>query len=260
MNECNIVKDLIPLYADELLSSDSVAFIQQHIETCPECRKVWERAKASLPEIKTQDSAAEKQVIQKALRKDRRKTIFKTIITTLLVLAIPVCYILQSMYSWGMLYSIETSYTSPDGNCTLDLVDRDTFNARSDGYIIRFRLNRNVSGINRYWTQWDTIEAHWAPDSIHLLLMVTDMEGNPEIYVLNTVTMETQGGTWEIPGLSENLLPRLTELCNTSEEITLTFAHWSENSELLVFDYETDLGESGQITCPRPDIPWKVYD
>ena len=260
MNECNIVKDLIPLYADDLLSSDSVEFIRNHIAGCDECRQVWERARTPLPEMGTEDPTAERQVIQKALRKDRMKTVLKTILTTLLVLAIPTCYILQTLYEYGFLYDIEASYHSPDGNCTLELVDRDSFSSRSDGYLIRFILGRNVKGANRYWTDWDTIEAHWAPDSIHLLLMVTDMEGNPAIHVLNTVTMETQGGTWDIPGLSENLIPKITQLCNTSEEISLTFVSWSEGSELLTFDYTTAAGESGQITCPRPDIPWKVYD
>lgn len=255
MNECNIVKDLIPLYADDLLSGDSVGFIQKHAEHCPECQKTWERAKEPLPGVRSRDSTAEKQVIQKALRKDRMKTVCKTIIATLLVLAIPVCYILQTLYTYGFMYDIEASYPSPDGSCTLELVDRDSFSSRSDGYLIRFILGRNVKGVNRYWTQWDTIEAHWAPDSIHLLLMVTDQERNPEIYVLNTTTMETQGGTWDIPGLSENLLPQIKELCNTSGEVDLTFVGWSDDSGLLTFETE-----AGQISIPRPDIPWKVYD
>lgn len=260
MNECNIVKDLIPLYADDLLSSDSVEFIQRHISHCPDCQKIWQRYEQALPEIQVQNPTAEKRIIKKALRRDRLKTMAKTIITVLLVLAMATCYILQTLYSYGFLYDIEASYPSPDGNCILELVDRDSFSARSDGYLIRFILDRNVKGANRYWTDWDTIDAHWAPDSIHLLLMVTDLEGNLEIYVLDTVRQETQGGTWDIPGLSENLLPTLTELCKTNEGVTFTFCQWSETSGLLVFDYETDSGESGQITCPRPSIPAKIYD
>ena len=60
MNECNIVKDLIPLYADDLLSSDSEEFIRRHTEHCPECQKTWERAREPLPGVQSQDSTAEK--------------------------------------------------------------------------------------------------------------------------------------------------------------------------------------------------------
>ena len=252
MNECNIVKDLMPLYADDLLSPDSLEFIERHTTQCAECRTTWERRCQELPDIRAQNPVSEKKIIKKSLRRDRLKTAAKTLITVLLVLAIPVCYILQTLYSYGFMYDIETSYPSPDGNCVLEVVDRDSFSSRSDGYLIRFILDRNVKGANRYWTDWDTIDAHWAPDSIHLLLMLTDIEGEPEIRVVDTIVQETQGGTWDIPGMSENLLPALTELCGTTEDVTFTFCRWSEDSELIFFEYQTASGHTGQITVPRP--------
>lgn len=252
MNECNIVKDLMPLYADDLLSPDSLEFIEDHASRCPECRKLWAHRDQEFPNIRTQDPVSEKAIIKKSLRRDRLKTVAKTLITTLLLLAIPICYILQTLYTYGFMYDIEASYPSPDGNAILELVDRDSFSSRSDGYLIRFILDRNVKGANRYWTDWDIIEPHWAPDSVHLLLMLVDSEGNPEIRVLDTVVQETQGGTWDIPGLSDNLIPTLTELCNTTEDVTFTFSHWSESSEELCFHYETASGQTGQVTLPRP--------
>ena len=252
MNECNIVKDLMPLYADDLLSPDSQEFIEGHASRCPECRKLWDHRDQEFPNIQAQDPVSEKAIIKKSLRRDRLKTAAKTLITTLLLLAIPVCYILQTLYSYGFMYDIEASYPSPDGNAILELVDQDSFSSRSDGYLIRFILDRNVKGANRYWTDWDIIEPHWAPDSIHLLLMLIDSEGNPEIRVLDTLVQETQGGTWDIPGLSDNLIPMLTELCDTTEDVTFTFSYWSESSDALCFHYETASGETGQITLPRP--------
>lgn len=252
MNECNIVRDLIPLHTDDLLSPDSLEFIQRHVTGCPQCRNIWDHRDQEFPGIQAQNPVSEKKIIQKSLRRDRMKTAAKTLLSVLLVLAILSCIILQTLYDYGFMYDIEASYPSPDGNCTLELVDRDSFSARSDGYLIRFILDRNVKGANRYWTQWDAIEAHWAPDSIHLLLMTTDMSGNEEIYVLNTVTMETQGGTWDIPGISQDLLPALTELCNTTEDVAFTFHHWSEDSALLVFEYQTASGQTGQINLQRP--------
>ena len=252
MNECNIIRDLMPLHADDLLSPDSVSFIEQHTARCPECRKLWEQRDQMLPGIQAQDPVSEKKIIKKSLRRDRLKTAATTLLSVLLVLALLACCILQTLYDYGFMYDIEAAYPSPDGNCVLELVDRDSFSSRSDGYLIRFILDRNVKGANRYWTQWDTIESHWAPDSRHLLLMVTDTEGNPEILVLDTVVQETQGGTWDIPGLSEDLLSGLRSLCSTTEDITFRFSHWSEDSSVLFFDFETASGQSGQISLPRP--------
>ncbi len=37
-NQCSIVKDLISLYAEDLVSGDTKAFIEEHLEHCAECR------------------------------------------------------------------------------------------------------------------------------------------------------------------------------------------------------------------------------
>lgn len=258
MNECNIVKDLMPLYEENLLSEDSLEFIRRHAANCPQCRKVLQQDQL-LPNIQSQNPVSEKKIIKKVLRRDRLKTMFKTLAAVMLVLAIFACYILQTLYSYGLLYSIEASYPSPDGTCVLELVDRDSFSTRSDGYLIRFKLDRGIAGINRYWTDWDTIEPHWAPNGTDLLLMTTNMEGQPEIYVVDTSEHHHQGGTWEIPDMSANLIPVLTDLCREQadfptgwDDIRYTFHAWQEDCETVEFCYETDLGQIGMITYHYP--------
>lgn len=39
-NECDIVKDLIPSYMENELSSSSKEFIEKHIENCSDCKKL----------------------------------------------------------------------------------------------------------------------------------------------------------------------------------------------------------------------------
>lgn len=266
MNECNIVKDLMPLYEEGLLSDDSLEFIRRHAAHCSQCQKALQHNDA-LPNIQSQNPVSEKKIIKKALRRDRLKTMFKTLGAVLVVLAVIACYILQTLYSYGLLYSIEASYPSPDGTCVLELVDRDTFNPRSDGYVIRFKLDRGTGGINRYWTDWDTIEPHWAPNGTDLLLMTTNMEGHPEIYLVDTSEHHHSGGTFNIPDMSVNLIPVLTSLCRDQadfpaswDSIQFTFHSWQDDSEAVIFCYETDQGQSGEITYhfieeshPSPD-------
>ena len=42
MNNCNIVKDLIPLYKENLLSQESEIFVKDHLKTCKKCQKLLE--------------------------------------------------------------------------------------------------------------------------------------------------------------------------------------------------------------------------
>ena len=45
---CNVIKDLLPLYVDEVASEDSRALIEEHFETCQRCRQESEMMKAAL--------------------------------------------------------------------------------------------------------------------------------------------------------------------------------------------------------------------
>lgn len=47
MKECNIVKDLLPLYIEELCSEDSREYVEAHMENCKECRERLEYLKYS---------------------------------------------------------------------------------------------------------------------------------------------------------------------------------------------------------------------
>ena len=35
---CDVIRDLLPLYVDEVLSNDSKTLVDEHIEQCESCR------------------------------------------------------------------------------------------------------------------------------------------------------------------------------------------------------------------------------
>lgn len=39
---CEICKDLIPLVQDGVASGDSASAVERHIQSCPQCRVMWE--------------------------------------------------------------------------------------------------------------------------------------------------------------------------------------------------------------------------
>ena len=44
-NECNIIRDILPLYAEDMVSADTSAFVEQHLTKCAECRAELENLK-----------------------------------------------------------------------------------------------------------------------------------------------------------------------------------------------------------------------
>ena len=73
---CDIVKDIIPMYIDGCCSEASSKALEEHIYTCAECKKIYEDMKSS----------KEADLIMKAQNKiKKRKTI---LITSAIILAI----------------------------------------------------------------------------------------------------------------------------------------------------------------------------
>lgn len=65
MKDCGIVKDLLPLYAEDMASEESSAFVREHLETCEDCRKAFEQMKAP---VETEPAAPLK-TVRKAVKK-----------------------------------------------------------------------------------------------------------------------------------------------------------------------------------------------
>lgn len=89
-NECNIIQDILPLYAENMVSSDTAAFVEEHLKSCEACRKEYVRTKEPQP---TQEiSAAPLLKLRKKMKIKRIQTIALTavFVITLLVSAFAV--------------------------------------------------------------------------------------------------------------------------------------------------------------------------
>lgn len=44
---CNVIKDLLPLYIDDCCSEESAGLVAEHMESCSDCRKAYDRMRQS---------------------------------------------------------------------------------------------------------------------------------------------------------------------------------------------------------------------
>ena len=65
MKDCGIVKDLLPLIAENMASEESTAFVKNHLETCEDCRKAFEEMKTP---VETEPAAPLK-TVKRAVKK-----------------------------------------------------------------------------------------------------------------------------------------------------------------------------------------------
>ena len=77
---CNVVRDLLPLYVDDVLSDDSRKVVDDHISDCTECRDLYLKMRNPVADNGTERCSDG----QEALKKIRRSIIKKRIITALI--------------------------------------------------------------------------------------------------------------------------------------------------------------------------------
>lgn len=65
---CNVIRDLLPLYAEELASADSRAVVEAHLETCDACRAAVRSMKKPV-EVRVEDAGAMESVRREILRR-----------------------------------------------------------------------------------------------------------------------------------------------------------------------------------------------
>ena len=42
-DKCNLIKDILPLYVEDMVSTDTREFVSEHLEHCAECHAEFER-------------------------------------------------------------------------------------------------------------------------------------------------------------------------------------------------------------------------
>ena len=90
---CNVVRDLLPLYVDDVLSDDSRKLVEEHMRTCNKCRSYYDEMTDDTVPV-----AAKKAKDDKAALKDIRKKLVSKKIRTICVTFLAVAMLAAGLY------------------------------------------------------------------------------------------------------------------------------------------------------------------
>jgi hypothetical protein len=91
---CEVIRDLLPLYADDVCSETSRELIEKHIQECPECSAMLEKLRAH--EIETDLREEREQVMEyQAKRFRRRSAAVGSVVSGLFMIPVLVCLIVN---------------------------------------------------------------------------------------------------------------------------------------------------------------------
>lgn len=277
MNECKIVEDLLPLYAENLTNEESSEFVRKHVEGCESCYKLLQRCREIIPAEEV-DSKAYK----KALRNNMINMTCRIVVVVLLFFV--VLYFGATKWNaylqwWNGRAPVEQVVKAPVGNGEVTVVDWEASGweiggVENVGTILWMRTmavreedngTRYSLGESAATEPWENVQVYWAPNGAPFLVTADLLEGGSGIYVhAHKSWYDEDGGHHSVsqflPSTAGNgLVDVLTALCKEQEAIptgweTIEFAfhQWQDDSETITFVYETDNGHRGLLDFHYP--------
>ncbi|SHJ73410.1 Putative zinc-finger [Hathewaya proteolytica DSM 3090] len=150
-NKCNLIKDILPLYVEDMVSAETREFVSDHLEHCEECHEEFEHMRKTTEFIPDTDIAPLKRI---------KKELFIKLLQTIFFTVTLVCSIVVVVF--GVL---TTPKFFPYSNSLLDIIDNHKgkiiigFDDKVTGYSCIKEFNSEteteVYRINAWTTTWD---------------------------------------------------------------------------------------------------------
>lgn len=201
-NSCNIIRDILPLYIENMISDDTKAFVDEHIAECAECRTELEQMKKSTEFIADTNAAPLKNLKKKLLIKKVQTIIFAAALTFAIVLS--AVSVLTAPHYFP--YSEDLFSITQNGNGSVTIAFDDTITGYNCLKGVDESTGIEVYRINAWNTTWDL---HFAKRGTQNMVISFDKPIAVYYFQNNDAEDVFIYGTDPIPDGGTMTLPRL---------------------------------------------------
>lgn len=260
MNECKIVQDLLPLYAEDLVTPETKEFVEEHCEGCEACRGQRERMCADLNQEETTVD----------YKKNMRKGVIGIVAKTLLACFLAIGAYLYLLWEWGIID--KQVYEDPNGNYRFEVQDCDA-GLFEGGVCIVTHEGRDVT----LWgdTSYQNFQVWYHPDGKGYFACIS-YDDHQDTWLCLSQYDEDLGMDTNYYFPDGEITERdFLDILRSSEEgkkyltedAIITFDRWSEAGQFrgryIYFNYEIPGGWFGEIiydveTHEVADITWQI--
>jgi len=148
---CNIIRDLLPLYAEDLASDDTRTLVDEHLCDCEDCNEILNNMKKGTPvPVETTPESLNK--VKRIIRRKRILSVMAALLT-LITIASAVLTYLFTPFQLTKEQALDDFYVREDGAVVLDY----------SSYV----TGRSLSGMNENWFihQYSTRYDVWKGDN-----------------------------------------------------------------------------------------------
>lgn len=160
---CDIIRDLLPLYVEDMVSEDSRNMVDEHLCGCEPCTQLLMNIKKSVS-VPVEINAEPLNKVRKMIRRRRGISAMAALLTLATVASLVIAY-LFAPFQLTYEQAIEDFYIREDGNIVIDY----------SSYV----TGRHMSGFNDNWfiNQYSTRYDMWKADNLLRDEKVFDTDG-----------------------------------------------------------------------------------
>lgn len=213
-NECSIVCDLLPLYAEDMVSEDTAEFVKEHLGNCPTCRAELEKLRKPVQPVAAQHvpaiDAEPLKRLKKALLMEKVQTILCTAAVLLALMLSGLSFLTAPEY-FAYSQELVTVTEGANGEATISFSSE----------ITNYKLQRIADPADKQtvyhlevWTcAWDRMfskpgaqDVTVKPENGHELLIyftqfINQSSSNSAVCIYGEIEPDS-GGWMALPGLS----------------------------------------------------------
>lgn len=125
--ECSIVKDLLPLYVEDMVSEETATFIEEHLQSCTKCKELFDSMKESNSTVMNSDkdnTIDDVKIIKKINSKWLKKRLLIMISTILLTVGSLFAFWMLEPYFHSTIidYGESEIYSDQDKDDAVDII------------------------------------------------------------------------------------------------------------------------------------------
>lgn len=176
---CNIIRDLLPLYVEDMLSEDSTTMVQEHIQQCQSCRAYLDEI-GDFNEMPMDRDPAPLLRIKSTLQKKKMQTVLLSVLFSIILFLI------------GMQFLTAPEYLSfSDKSVSVRELDSDLMILQFDNRVYGYDIDKYLSDDNASYvyhiTAWNSIwNSHIKKSNVDNILLNPNGEKVQAIYYCQT--------------------------------------------------------------------------
>ena len=160
--KCDVIKDLLVLYAEDMCSDETKVMVEEHLENCEKCKKQLENYKKKLEVEKKADTEPQKENELKPMKKVKKKLFWGRAKIAILSVFIAIIFIIIGGLFYGQMSNNWLSFSAISDSIKIKHACQELVDGNTEPFMDVLAHRMDDRYVIKGADEFENIEAYWA--------------------------------------------------------------------------------------------------